>query len=198
MGATIAMNKEAIYWGVNPVSSAVDELLASANANSNTAGTKRAKDATGKPLTTVATNSAIDSLSTTVAQLKRAYAASMAKAPPADRIPQPELADAPTELLGEIGRLRDLGRRAILASSSANIMPVRPSICCYTLHNSYEGVNCLQFSPDHTILASASRHSHIDLWSLTREPLRALRPSTELATMDLGSGKRINFHLSIY
>ena len=43
----------------------------------------------------------------------------------------------------------------------------------------------MDFSPNSTLMATGNRDSYIDIWSLNHEPLRAIRPSTELAAMDL-------------
>jgi transcription initiation factor TFIID subunit 5 len=87
----------------------------------------------------------------------------------------------PREVAAEVGRLRELSQRAQLSPTAL------PSVCCYTLHNAYEGVTALDLSPDGTLMASGHRDSFIDVWSLSGEALRAVRPSTELAAMDLST-----------
>lgn len=69
-----------------------------------------------------------------------------------------------------------------------------PSICCYTIHNSYDGVCSADFSPSFSMMAVGNRESYIEVWSLTRERMRAIRPSTELAAMsatDLESTEKV-------
>ena len=63
--------------------------------------------------------------------------------------------------------------------SSTNL----PSICCYTIHNSYDSICSSEFSADFTLIATGNKESFIDVWSLTKQRLKALRPSTELSAM---------------
>ncbi|KAK2461975.1 hypothetical protein APHAL10511_006438 [Amanita phalloides] len=50
-----------------------------------------------------------------------------------------------------------------------------PSICAYTLHDVPEGVPCITFSPDTSLMASGFAESYIRLWSLKSEKLRGFR-----------------------
>jgi transcription initiation factor TFIID subunit 5 len=150
------MNKNKVHWGVNAVDPVVESALQ-----------QRAKSE----------NRLNEILQGPLAQLKRAYIQTSLNAPPADQIPKPTPNAAETN--AEIDRLRHLAKKASLSSTSL------PSICFYTLHNSYDGVTSVDFSPVSTMLATGNRDSYIDIWSLNHEPLRAIRPSTELAAMDL-------------
>jgi transcription initiation factor TFIID subunit 5 len=81
------------------------------------------------------------------------------------------------ELELAVDRIKNLAQRAALSAASL------PSICCYTIQNSYGGVCSAEFSPSFNSIAIGHRESFIDVWSLTKERLKALRPSTELSAM---------------
>lgn len=74
-------------------------------------------------------------------------------------------------------RIKNLSNRAALSSTNL------PSICCYTVHNSYNGICSSDFSHNFNLMALGNRESFIDVWSLTREKLKSIRPSTELSAM---------------
>lgn len=160
--AAVSMNKSKVQWGVNAVDPAIEAALQ-----------QRAK----------AENRLNEILQGPLAQLKRLYAQSSLNAPPSSEasagssLPRPTPGAAETN--AEIDRLRNLAKRAALSSTAL------PSICCYTLQNSYEGITSIDFSPISTLMATGNRDSYIDIWALNHEPLRAIRPSTELAAMDL-------------
>lgn len=170
--ATVSMNKSKVHWGVNAVDPAIEVALQ-----------QRAK----------AENRLNEILQGPLAQLKRLYSQSSLNAPPnsspdtaasvaGSSVPRP-LPNA-AETNAEIDRLRNLARRAALSATNL------PSICFYTIQNSYEGITSMDFSPIATLMASGNRDSYIDIWSLNHEPLRAIRPSTELAAMDLNDRNR--------
>lgn len=152
-----SMNKGKVYWGVSPMDSSIEGALQ-----------QRSKVETRLN----------EILQGPLAHLKRIYTQSSLNSPPAsEQAPKPP----PTvvEINAEIDRLRNMAKRVNLSSLSL------PSICFYTLHNSFEGVTSIDFSPFSHMMATGNRDSYIDLWSLNHEQLRAIRPSTELAAMDL-------------
>jgi transcription initiation factor TFIID subunit 5 len=151
-----SINRNKILWGANVIDPSVETALH-----------QRAKSE----------GRLNEILQGALGQLKRSYTQASLNAPPGDRISKP--APGAPETNAEIDRLRHLARRAALSSTNL------PSICFYTLHNSYDGVTSIDFSPTCTMLATGNRDSYIDIWSLNHEPLRAIRPSTELAAMDL-------------
>lgn len=96
-------------------------------------------------------------------------------APKVSYLPRPQA--GVTELNQAVERIKGISGRAVLSSTQL------PSICCYTIHNSYEGICSVDFSGDFSLLAMGSRESYIDVWSLTKQKLRTMRPSTELSAM---------------
>lgn len=156
----VGMNRAKIQWGVNIVDPAIESAL---QQRAKTEG--RLNEILHGPL----------------AQLKRIYTQTSLQAPPTDRIPKPTPGAAETN--AEIDRLRHLAKKANLSALSL------PSICFYTLQNAHQGVTSIDFAPTATAMATGNRDSYIDIWSLNHEPLRAIRPSTELAAMDLNDCK---------
>lgn len=155
--STTQTNGSKIHWGAHPVDPAVEGALQ-----------QRAKmDARLNEL-----------LQGPLAHLKRVYASSSLNAPSSEK-QIPHIPITFQETNAEIDRLRNLARRANLSTAAL------PSICCYTLHNTYDGVVCITFSPSANLMATGNRDSYIDVWSLTHEQLRSVRPSTELAAMDI-------------
>ncbi len=155
------LNKQPISWGTNPCEPEAEAILQQI----------KPKDPAGRPIQN-------DPLSNAIAQYKKNFSTSMSNVP-ADNIPRSEL--GPSEIAVEIKRLRELASRAVLSATSL------PSISCYTLHNTYDAVTSISMNSTGTLMATGNRDSYIDVWSLTKEPLKAVRPSTELAAMDLSN-----------
>jgi len=86
---------------------------------------------------------------------------------------------SPSQIVGEIEKLKDLCKRVSL---NKNYLP---SICCYTVQNTYEGMTCSEISNDSTLLACGYNDSYIDIHSLSKNPLRKLKNSSELSKIDI-------------
>lgn len=86
---------------------------------------------------------------------------------------------SPSQIEAEIEKLKDLCKRVSL---NKNYLP---SICCYTVQNTYEGLTCSEISNDSTLLACGYNDSYIDIHSLTKNPLKKLKDSSELSKIDL-------------
>ncbi|KAI5185216.1 transcription initiation factor TFIID subunit 5 [Nematocida homosporus] len=101
--------------------------------------------------------------------------------PPVDRIPCPS--PGASQIAAEIEKLRDLSKRV---NVSKNQMP---SICCHTVHNTFEGLCCADYSSDMKLLALGYRDSFIEVHSLTEDSLLRLKPSIYLKTPEMRTGK---------
>jgi transcription initiation factor TFIID subunit 5 len=101
--------------------------------------------------------------------------------PPLERIPVP--AQSSSQIANEIEKLRDLSKRINVGKSHL------PSICCYTVHNTFEGLSCAEFSPDMKLLALGYKDSYIELHSLSGESLMRLKPSILLRAAEMRTGK---------
>jgi transcription initiation factor TFIID subunit 5 len=88
---------------------------------------------------------------------------------------------SPSQIQGEIEKLKDLCKRVSL---NKNYLP---SICCYTVQNTYENLTCSEISNDSTLLACGYGDSYIDIHSLTKNPLTQLKTSSELGKIDIKS-----------
>lgn len=101
-------------------------------------------------------------------------------APPATRIPLPELRDA--EKLDKLNMMRESARKLKLSSETL------PSICFYTLLNANQNNNmavlCAEISEDSSLLAAGLSDSNIKVWSLTPSKLKSMKSSHELDLID--------------
>jgi len=86
---------------------------------------------------------------------------------------------SPSQIQCEIEKLKNLCKRVSL---NKNYLP---SICCYTVFNTYERLTCSEISDDSLFLACGYSDSYIDIHSLTSESLLHLKTSSELSKMDL-------------
>ena len=84
-----------------------------------------------------------------------------------------------SQINAEIEKLKDLCKRVSVNKNNL------PSICCYTIHNTYEGLTAVEISNNSKLLACGFKDSYIDLFSLTKEPLRKLKSSSDLAKSDI-------------
>jgi transcription initiation factor TFIID subunit 5 len=46
------------------------------------------------------------------------------------------------------------------------------SVCMFTFHNTYDGINCLDFSDDHMLVAAGMQESYIRVWSLDGQKIK--------------------------
>ncbi|KAJ1648991.1 Transcription initiation factor TFIID subunit 5 [Dispira simplex] len=69
----------------------------------------------------------------------------------------------------QLQELADSRKRVALGRESL------PSVCCFTFHNTYDGLNCTDISDNLELMAGGFSESYIKVWSLTGEPLRGLR-----------------------
>ena len=118
-----------------------------------------------------------EQLNNAVNQIKKNLIGSTENAPKHHVLPRPQAGAA--ELSLAVERIKGIAGRAMLSAKSL------PSVCCYTVHNGYDCICSADFSADFSLMAVGNRESYIDIWSLTKQRLRALRPSTELSAMSI-------------
>uniref|UniRef100_A0A1B0BZC7 Transcription initiation factor TFIID subunit 5 n=1 Tax=Glossina palpalis gambiensis TaxID=67801 RepID=A0A1B0BZC7_9MUSC len=97
-------------------------------------------------------------------------------APAMDRIPLPELKDA--DKLEKLKALREASKRVPLNKDSL------PSVCLYTILNSYHSVTCAEISEDSYMMAVGFTDSSIKVWSLTPAKLREMKTAEHLKDID--------------
>lgn len=78
----------------------------------------------------------------------------------------------------EIEKLKDITKR--ITCNAKNL----PSICCYTVFNTYEELTCSEISPDSRILALGFKNSTIEVHALD-QPLKKLKKSSELEKSEM-------------
>lgn len=155
--ANSATNSTKLNWGAAPVNPNIEAILL-----------QKSKSETRLN----------EILQTTLSQLKRAYGASQSHVPSGEN--SNKTSPSPSEIGAEVERLKGLSKRLNLSPSSL------PSVCLYTLHNSLDGLTCSSFNENSSMVATGFEDSFIEVWSINHEILQGLRPSTELAAMDLG------------
>ncbi|KAJ5143370.1 uncharacterized protein N7515_002157 [Penicillium bovifimosum] len=53
------------------------------------------------------------------------------------------------------------------------------SVCMFTFHNTYDSINCIDFSDDSKLVAAGFAHSYIRIWSLDGSPIQAAYPDLD-------------------
>ncbi|KAK9479033.1 WD40-repeat-containing domain protein [Lipomyces japonicus] len=74
-----------------------------------------------------------------------------------------------TDVEAEIEAVKDGRNRLKIGSVEASL----PSVCMYTFHNTYDGLNTLQFSEDSTLVAGGFDDSYVKVWSLKGDKIRS-------------------------
>ncbi|KAH9386410.1 transcription initiation factor TFIID subunit 5 [Nematocida major] len=101
--------------------------------------------------------------------------------PPIDRVPVPS--PSASQIASEIDKLRDLAKRMNVGKHQM------PSICCYTVHNTFGTLCCSDYSADLKLAALGYSDSYIEIHSLTDENLLKLKQSIYLKTPEMRTGK---------
>ncbi|KAK3575934.1 hypothetical protein CHS0354_006251 [Potamilus streckersoni] len=97
-------------------------------------------------------------------------------APANNRMPLPELKDR--DKLEKITAFRETLKRVKIGPESL------PSICFYTLLNSWQGVTSLETSEDSSLMSAGFADSLIRVWSLVPSKLRAMKTQEDLELID--------------
>lgn len=97
-------------------------------------------------------------------------------APQNNRIPLPELKDI--DKMEKINVFRDTLKRVKINPNNM------PSICFYTLLNSFQGATCVEISEDSSLLAAGFSNSTVRVFSLTSAKLRIMKKSKDLDIID--------------
>lgn len=98
-------------------------------------------------------------------------------APPADRIPFPDLKD--NDKIEKVKALREASRRVNLSPETL------PSICCYTLLNSNHTVTCAEISEDSSMLAVGFVDSIVKVWTLVPQKLKTMKTADQLQDINI-------------
>lgn len=109
--------------------------------------------------------------------------------PPEERVPTPP--PTASQIAAEIEKLRDLSKRINVGKNQM------PSVCCHTIHNTFETLCSIDYSNDMKMLALGYQDSYIEIHSLTETPLFKLKPSIYLKSPETKNGKTDDARVSI-
>ena len=73
-----------------------------------------------------------------------------------------------------------------------------PSVCAFTLHNTGTSILCADFLTESKLLFTGNKNSCIDIWNVGNNPLKQLRPSTELAACTFSENSEVEDILCDY
>lgn len=121
-----------------------------------------------------------------VVDLYKKHKASMAldRAPPIDEVvPQPPKTNI--DVLKEVDAILDLRHRVAFSEDR------KVSSVMYTVHNSFDSLTCMSFSSNMERMALGFEESYLRIFSLTDEPLRTLKGSTEYTAGDFESEDKL-------
>jgi len=106
-------------------------------------------------------------------------------APPASRMPLPDLRDI--DKVEKVKAMREASKRVPLGPDNL------PSICCYTMMNCSDMVTCVEFCEDSSLMAAGFSDSILKVWSLVPQKLRGMKPAELLADIDKEAGQFLLF-----
>ncbi|KAK1347163.1 Transcription initiation factor TFIID subunit 5 [Hamiltosporidium tvaerminnensis] len=86
--------------------------------------------------------------------------------------------NTPSNISSEIEKLKDLTKRVTVSKNTL------PSICCYTLHNTYDQLTCSEISDNTQLIACGYQSGVIEIFSVNGT-LYKLKSSSELETSDI-------------
>lgn len=99
------------------------------------------------------------------------------KREPSDDGPSRETVPLPVPLARDVAmevlKIKEHRDRFQIPPRSSGVGP-GVSVCMYTFHNSFDSINCLDFSGDNAYVAAGTSESYIRVWSLEGKPLPSL------------------------
>ncbi|KAL2863948.1 putative transcription initiation factor TFIID subunit [Aspergillus lucknowensis] len=78
----------------------------------------------------------------------------------------------------EIQKVKENRDRFRIESRTGGVGPA-VSVCMFTFHNTYDGVNCLDFSDDNLLVAAGMQESYIRVWSLDGKKITSTYDNVE-------------------
>jgi len=85
----------------------------------------------------------------------------------------------PEEVRLALERIKESRQKVTLNSTS------RPSICCYTFHNTYDGMCSLNINQDCSLMSAGFSDSYIQIHSVNGDNLRKLGDGMKVTDMEL-------------
>ncbi|KAK7527888.1 WD40-repeat-containing domain protein [Phyllosticta citriasiana] len=96
------------------------------------------------------------------------------EAPARDAVPLPP--SLARDVSMEVQKVKENRDRFKIEGRSGGVGP-GVSVCMYTFHNTFDAVNCLDFSGDNELVAAGMAESYIKVWSLSGEAIHSINPS---------------------
>lgn len=90
------------------------------------------------------------------------------EAPDPSQVPLPK--PLARDVMMEVNTVREIRDRLKLEPKSTGLSP-GVSVCMFTFHNTFDSVNCMDFSGDNLYVAVGTAESYIRVWSLEGNPL---------------------------
>lgn len=85
--------------------------------------------------------------------------------PAIESLPLPKY--TPEDVERMVNKIKEISERALIDKAQAAL----PSVAMYTFHNTYDDMNCVEFSPDQSLVAAGFADSYIMVWSLRGKKL---------------------------
>ncbi|KAK4997336.1 Transcription initiation factor TFIID subunit 5 [Elasticomyces elasticus] len=89
-------------------------------------------------------------------------------APSRDTLPLPP--SLARNVAMEVQRVKENRDRFRIEGRTGGVAPAL-SVTMFTFHNTFDSLNCIEFSGDYTLVAVGTSESYIRIWSLTNQPL---------------------------
>ncbi|KAI9734204.1 MAG: Transcription initiation factor TFIID subunit 5 [Cirrosporium novae-zelandiae] len=77
----------------------------------------------------------------------------------------------------EVQKVKENRDRYRITSRTGGVGPA-VSVVMYTFHNTYDGINCIEFSDDNLLIAAGMAESYIRVWTLDGKAIRSAMPSS--------------------
>ncbi|KAJ5542776.1 hypothetical protein N7461_008779 [Penicillium sp. DV-2018c] len=98
------------------------------------------------------------------------------EAPTRADIPYPPSTDRDVQV--EVTKVMEHRDRFEIKARTGGVGP-GVSVCMFTFHNTYDSINCIDFSDDSKLVAAGSAHSYIRVWTLDGSPIQAAYPDLD-------------------
>ncbi|KAF2870928.1 WD40-repeat-containing domain protein [Massariosphaeria phaeospora] len=116
------------------------------------------------------------------------------KREPTDDVPSRDLVPLPPSLARdvsmEVQKVIEHRDRYKMEGRTGGVGPAA-SVTMFTFHNTYDSINCIDFSGDNKLVAAGMAESYIRVWSLDGSPLSSMVPDT---VSQLSSSRRLVGH----
>ncbi|KAI1990692.1 Transcription initiation factor TFIID subunit 5 [Ophidiomyces ophidiicola] len=93
----------------------------------------------------------------------------------------------------EVQRVKENRDRFKIESRTGGVGPAI-SVCMFTFHNTYDGINCLDFSGDSMLVAAGMQDSYIRVWSVDGLPIQPTYPELEDKDFKPSNSRRLYGH----